>query len=268
MIPKKIHFCWLSGDEYPPLIKHCIETWKEVLPDYEIVLWDTNRFDINSVAWVKEAYESKKYAFAADYIRLYAVYTEGGIYLDSDVEMLKPFDDLLSSRSFIGFEAATEKIEAAIFGAEQGCAWCKKAMEFYECNHFEVNSQGRVDADIIAPNIIHNALKQVFVNFPETPVAKTTSIGKGDISVCPKTFFSPIEYDIEKSYKSGKDIAKRYRENPDTYCIHRFNAAWGLKPSKKLQLWDYFKGGCRKLFGERIANGIINSIRFVARLIR
>lgn len=86
MIPKKIHFCWLSGDEFPPLIQYCIDTWEKVLPDYEIILWDTKRFDINSIAWVKEAFEAKKYAFAADYIRLYAVYTEGGIYLDSDVE--------------------------------------------------------------------------------------------------------------------------------------------------------------------------------------
>lgn len=122
MIPKKIHFCWLSGDEFPPFIRHCIDTWKQVLPDYELVLWNTKRFDINSVPWVKEAFEAKKYAFAADYIRLYSVYTEGGIYLDSDVEVLKRFDDLLQYKSFIGFEAATEKkVEAAIFGAEPGC---------------------------------------------------------------------------------------------------------------------------------------------------
>lgn len=268
MIPKKIHFCWLSGDEYPPLIKHCLETWQKVLLDYEIILWDTNRFDINSVAWVKEAYEAKKYAFAADYIRLYAVYTEGGIYLDSDVEMLKPFDDLLSSKSFIGFEAATEKIEAAIFGAEKGCAWCKKAMEFYENNHFEVDSKGGINTEYIAPIIIHNSLKQLFHEFPKSPVKTTMSIRNNEVKVCPVSFFSPIKYDIEKSYTSCKEVAKRYRENPDTYCIHRFNASWGLKPSKKLQLWDYFKKRSRHLFGEKVSNVIINSIRFVLKSVK
>ena len=266
MIPKKIHFCWLSGDEYPPLIKHCIETWKQVLPEYEIVLWDTNRFDINSVAWVKEAYESKKYAFAADYIRLYAVYTEGGIYLDSDVEVLKPFDDLLSSRSFIGFEAATEKIEAAIFGAEKGCEWCKKAMEFYDNRHFEVDKQGGINTAYIAPNIINESLKQLFPDFPEIPVKTPIKIHDNELTVCPSKFFSPIMYDLEKSYTTEKDVAKRYRENPETYCIHRFNASWGIKPSKKLQWWDYFKKRCRKILGEKVANIIIAPIRFVGRL--
>src|SRR5690606_40794226 len=101
MIPKKIHFCWLSGDEYPDLIKKCVNTWKEKLPDYEFILWDTNRFDLDSNIWVKQAFETKKYAFAADYIRLYAVYNYGGIYLDTDVEVIKSFEDLLDLPYFI-----------------------------------------------------------------------------------------------------------------------------------------------------------------------
>ena len=158
MIPKKIHFCWLSGDEFPPLIQYCINTWNKVLPDYEIILWDTNRFDINSVAWVKEAFEAKKYAFAADYIRLYAVYTEGGIYLDSDVEMIKSFNDLLPNKAFIGFEAATEAVEAAIFGGEPGIEWCRKAMEFYHDKHFSMDEKGGVNLSITAPVFVKDAL--------------------------------------------------------------------------------------------------------------
>lgn len=92
MIPKVIHFCWLSNEPYPDLIKKCIESWKEKLPDYAIKKWDTTNFDVTSVPFVKEAYECKKWAFAADYIRLHALYTEGGIYLDSDVRVLKSFD--------------------------------------------------------------------------------------------------------------------------------------------------------------------------------
>ena len=95
MISKVIHLCWLSGDPYPEKIKKCIDSWKRVLSDYEIILWDTKRFDLDSSIWVKQAFEAKKYAFAADYIRFYALYHYGGIYMDSDVEVLKSFDDLL-----------------------------------------------------------------------------------------------------------------------------------------------------------------------------
>ena len=243
MIPKKIHFCWLSGDEYPPLIKHCIETWKKVLPDYEIVLWDTNRFDINSVAWVKEAYESKKYAFAADYIRLYAVYTEGGIYLDSDVEVLKPFDDLLRYDSFIGFEASTEKIEAAVFGAISGCEWIREAMRYYHDKHFSMNKNGSVELNTIAPVVFQNALNDAFSDFPsELPLNPLLlSNVKENIYLCPPIYFSPLKYDLEKSNGINIYNANKYKVNPNTYSIHRFTASWCLDVPLYLRIWDYFK---------------------------
>lgn len=240
MIPKKIHFCWLSGDEFPPLIKYCIETWKKVLPDYEIILWDTNRFDINSVPWVKEAFDAKKYAFAADYIRLYAVYTEGGIYLDSDVEMIKSFDDLLDNKSFIGFEAATGTVEAAIFGGESGLEWCKKAMAFYHDKHFSTDEKGGVNLSITAPVIVKNALSEIYNNFPKNTPKKAIVV-ENSILVCPAHYFSPIKYDIEKSYNCINRITDNYRKDPETYCIHRFNAAWGIKPSKIIQIWEMIK---------------------------
>lgn len=242
MIPKKIHFCWLSGDEYPPLIKYCMDTWHQVLPEYEIILWNAQRFDINSIPWVKEAFEAQKYAFAADYIRLYAIYTEGGIYLDSDVEMLKSFNPLLHYKSFIGFEAATEKVEAAIFGAEAGCEWCKRAMDFYQDKHFSVDEKGGVKLEIIAPNVFQSTLKMVYPSFPEkmpnTPVLLKEN---GGIYVCPADFFSPLKYDLEKSNGNKNRLAKKYRSNPKTYCIHCFTASWGLKVPMYIRIWDYIK---------------------------
>lgn len=263
MISKKIHFCWLSGDEFPPLIKHCIETWHKVLPDYEIVLWDTKRFDIDSVPWVKEAFEARKYAFAADYIRLYAVFTEGGIYLDSDVEVLKPFDDLLKYQTFIGFEAATQSIEAAIFGAEAGCEWCAKAMEFYKDRHFIVDDCGGVDLGVTAPNVVRIALDGTYGCFPKQPPKEPLLLQRNgeDMLVCPSEYFSPIKYDMEKSYTTQNNIAKSYLRNPKTYCIHRFNASWGLKPPLKMQLWDMIKKRCERLLGERVANMVFNFLR-------
>ena len=118
MIPKIIHLCWLSGDKYPAKIAKCIASWKKNLPDYEIMLWDTKRFDLNSSNWVKQAFEAKKYAFAADYIRFYALYNYGGVYLDSDVEVLKSFNPLLDLPYFVGaVQPGTP--EAAIMGAEK-----------------------------------------------------------------------------------------------------------------------------------------------------
>lgn len=238
MIPKKIHYCWLSGEDYPPLIKHCIETWHRILPDYELILWDTNRFDIKSVDWVREAFEARKYAFAADFIRFYAVYSEGGIYLDSDVEMVKPFDDLLDNQSFIGFEASTGGVEAAIFGAEPGKAWCRTILDYYKNAHFIMDPKGGVNGKYYAPGIVRQGLNATYTDFPAKAPVEPIVLDSGDMLVCPPDYFSPLKYDIEKGYNSEKKIAASYRDNPRTYCIHRFNAAWGIKPPKRMQVWE------------------------------
>lgn len=95
MIPKKIHYCWLSDEKMPSRIKMCLKSWKDIMPDFELILWDKNRFDIESVFFVEEACKMEKWAFASDYIRAYALYTEGGIYLDSDVFVKKKFEQFL-----------------------------------------------------------------------------------------------------------------------------------------------------------------------------
>lgn len=239
MIPKKIHFCWLSGDEYPPLIKYCIETWHKILPDYEFVLWDTKHFDISSVPWVKDAHETKKFAFAADYIRIYALYTEGGIYLDSDVEMIKSFNPLLNYKSFLGYEASTHGIEAAIMGSEPGMSWCKKALNFYEERRFSMEYVR--ENGFLAPNVIKMALQKTYPNEKIESGKKEVNINDGELLICPANYFSPIKYDIEKCYLDGKNNADKYKRDPHTFCIHRFNASWTTRPSRKLQLWDYLK---------------------------
>lgn len=107
MIPKIIHYCWLSNDPIPSKMQTYMDSWKEMLPEYEFVLWDTRRFDVNSIPWVSEAFKVRKYAFAADYIRLYAVYHYGGIYMDMDVEVVKPFSsELLASNYLVGYESS------------------------------------------------------------------------------------------------------------------------------------------------------------------
>lgn len=94
-IPKIIHYCWFSGEEMSPFIKKCMKTWEEKLPDYKLRLWDANSFDFDSVPFVRDAYKAKKWAFVTDYIRFYALYTEGGIYMDTDVKVMRNFDEFL-----------------------------------------------------------------------------------------------------------------------------------------------------------------------------
>ena len=126
----------------PALNKQCLESWQKLLPDYQLMLWDTRQIDVHSNQWLEQAYQNRKWAFAADYIRLYALYNYGGIYLDSDVEVLKPFDALLDRTYFFGREHTPDRIEnqdsieAATMGAEKGLPFLKKVMEYYERHDF------------------------------------------------------------------------------------------------------------------------------------
>lgn len=200
MIPKIIHYCWLSDDPYPELISKCINSWRKHLPDYEIVLWDRNRIDINSNLWLQQAYENRKYAFAADYIRFYALYHYGGIYLDADVEVLKSFDDLLSKKQFVGEEAGGD-IEAAVIGVEKGLSWVKKCLEYYSERTF-VKLDGKFDMRPV-------------------PLMVSEVLFGMDIEVKPFHFFSP------KDIKIGKIFV-----NNETYCIHHFDGKWVEKDLK------------------------------------
>jgi hypothetical protein len=179
MIPRKIHYCWLSGDPMPGPAVECVNSWKSLMPDYELILWDQNRFDICSVKFVEEACRARKWAFAADYIRLYSIYHEGGIYLDSDVVVSKEFDEFLGNGFFSGIEYHSEHaamtksegiiddfgnarndrfdipgigIQAAILGGVKGHPFLKECMEFYESRNFHGGNGDEFD-QMIAPGI-------------------------------------------------------------------------------------------------------------------
>ena len=169
MIPKIFHLCWLSGDPYPKKIDYCIDSWKKYNPDYEVMLWDTNRFDVNSTPWTRQAFQVKKYAFVADYIRLYAVYNYGGIYLDSDVEVLKSFDDVLHLPYFAGIESRPDSMELAAFGAEKGTGWLKLMMDYYENRNF-IKENGEMDT-VPMPRVMGKLIREnyywIFIKTPE-----------------------------------------------------------------------------------------------------
>lgn len=176
MIPKVIHFCWLSGDPYPAEIQQCMDSWKRIMPDYTRKLWSLQNFDLGSAPqFVQEAIRARKWAFAADYIRLFALYSEGGFYLDSDVKVLKRFDDFLNynfvssvehhpsqlqktgSIHAIGADGrrigegyiSGMQIQAAIMGAQPGCPFLKEALDWYQSRSFSKT----LPAEIFSPLI-------------------------------------------------------------------------------------------------------------------
>ena len=130
MIPKKIHYIWVGGKEKPKNVERCIKTWKKVFKDFEIIEWNEENFDINSCSYTKCAYEAKKWAFVSDYIRLYALNTIGGVYLDTDVIAVENIDELLNDKAFIGFEN-NNFVSAAIMGSEKDHPFIKELLNYY-----------------------------------------------------------------------------------------------------------------------------------------
>ena len=149
-IPRTIHYCWLGGARKPDLIQSCIDSWIRQMPGCDLVCWDETRFDIGAVKFVQQACEARKWAFAADYIRLYALYHHGGIYLDTDVRLFKSLDGFLHHAAFSGVEFhpamfresakrgsnAGLGVQPAVMGAEKHHPWIKRVLDFYEDKEF------------------------------------------------------------------------------------------------------------------------------------
>ena len=215
MIPKIIHYCWLSDNPIPPTLQEYVKSWENFLPDYDFMLWNFDRFDKCSSVWVKEAFENKKYAFAADYIRLYAVYNYGGFYLDMDVEVLKSFNDFLNLKSAICWQDGQDGFEAACFGAEMGSSWIKECLDYYQNRHF-ILPDGKMDIRPL-PNIMEETLRSNGYLIENAFSIKECLNNENEktITILPNVFFSP------KSYKTGVTT-----KTDQTYSIHHFAASW------------------------------------------
>ena len=207
MIPKTIHYCWFGRGAMPSLALKCIASWKKYMPDYEIKRWDETNFDVNIIPYTKEAYENRKYAFVTDYVRLYALYHEGGIYMDTDVEVLKNLDCFLNLPAFSGFEDDT-LVPTGIMGSEKEGEWAKWQLSYYNDKHF-ILPDGNLDlttnVKIITDSMAQKGfiLKNSFQNFQDM------------ITIYPKDYFCP------KSYKDKKIYLTQ-----NTYCIHHFAQSW------------------------------------------
>lgn len=215
MIPKTIHYCWFGGAKLPALAKKCIKSWKKYCKDYEIVRWDETNFDISTAPlYVRQAYEFKKWAFVTDYVRLKVVYENGGIYFDSDVQVVKNFDEFLVYNSFFGFQDNTRINTGLGFGAEKNSGILRELMNQYERIPF-VLSNGIYDLlDCPTRNtdvFLNHGLKQ----------DGTNQLLEKKIKVFAQDYFCPISYDTLK-----KNITT------NTHSIHWFEASWHTKEEK------------------------------------
>ncbi|MDR0590031.1 MAG: glycosyl transferase [Spirochaetaceae bacterium] len=208
-IPKTIHYCWLSGNPIPAAYQKYMSLWKTKLPDYQFMLWDTKRFDINKTTWTKQAFDAGLYAFAADYIRLFAIYNYGGIYLDMDIEIIKPFDDLLNTDLMIAYENhISENLEAGCFGAIKGHEYIKKCMEYFETtDFFDPSETGKImgmsvteRSEYLDPIILPEIMKRAMENFKDK-----------------KYRIYPREYFTAKNIVTGAIEKTR-----NTFAVHHF----------------------------------------------
>ena len=207
-IPKIIHYCWFGGKDKPEVIKKYINSWKEKLRDYEIKEWNESNFDISSNIFVKQAYESGKYAFVSDYVRVYALYNYGGIYMDTDVEVKQPFsDEILGNDSFWGFEEKNY-IATSTIGTKKGNKLIKRFLDSYDGKAF-IKEDGEIDT-LTNVAIVSNIIEGIGIRLDGTYQRID-----GICTVYPQEYFSPYDY-----------INCYSKETKNTYTIHHFYKSW------------------------------------------
>ena len=213
MIPKKIHYFWIGGKSMPEKNKTCVESWKKFCPDYEIIEWNESNYDFSECTYMAQAYEAELWGFVPDYARLDIICREGGIYLDTDVELLKSLDDLLSCKAFMGFENRKSVAPGLGFGAE-GNEILKQMRDLYHSFSF-YNENG-------TPNIAPSP-------FYATKLLRSYGLqlnGKRQfvhgIDIFPAEYFAPLCY-----------TDNRLKITENTYGIHWYHASWHTPEQKK-----------------------------------
>ena len=217
-IPKIIHYCWFGRGKKTKLIRKCMKTWKKYFPEYDIVEWNEENFDINSNEYVREAYNSKKYAFVSDYARLYALYNFGGIYFDTDIEVIKNFDNIIKNMDIYAFEKE-DVIMTGVMIARKGSKIIKQFLKLYDNLKF-LNDDGSLNllpntyrlTEILKENgLVCNNKKQILKN----------SLAE----IYPIEYF--CAYDMDNSY---------FMPTQNTYTIHHYDGSWTSKKEKVLKI--------------------------------
>ena len=215
MIPKVIHYCWFGRNPLPPLAIKCIESWKKYLPDYEIKEWNEDNFDVNIIPYTAEAYKAKKYAFVSDYARFWILYKYGGLYFDTDVEVIRPMDDIIERGAFMGCESDGISKRCPLTVAPGLGIGCEAHHEFYNKMLNDYKNRHFLAPDLKA-------------DFSETVVQITTLALRnnglkeirgiqnvGGIVIYPSEYFCPINI-----------VTKKLHITKNTKTIHHYTATW------------------------------------------
>ncbi|MEG1861816.1 MAG: glycosyltransferase [Bacteroidaceae bacterium] len=220
MIPKKIHYCWFGKGKMPELALKCIASWKKHLPNYEIKEWNEDNFDVNIIPYTEEAYKAKKYAFVSDYARFWILYKYGGLYFDTDVEVIRPMDDIIARGAFMGCERGAKESGATVpavapglgLGVNPGLGLYKEILDLYSTLHF-MSKKGDLNLKTVVEYTTELLCKYGLRNTREIQQV-------ADVWIYPKEYFNPMEH--------VNDI----RITPNTYSIHHYAGTWITKKMK------------------------------------
>jgi mannosyltransferase OCH1-like enzyme len=222
-IPKIIHYCWFGTNKLPETAKKCIESWKKYFSDYEIKEWNESNYEVNKIIFTKEAYEVKKYAFVTDYARFDILYNYGGIYFDTDVEVIKSFADILLNKAFMGFERRGHVASGLGFGAEPNNAIFLKVLNYYRKQHFILRNNAYNTKTVVS--IVSEILKEY--GLKNEDIIQDVA----GIRIYPEEYFSP------KSFITGITTI-----TAKTHSIHHFEGSWVSENEQKLvqERWDFY----------------------------
>lgn len=217
MIPKIIHYCWFGKKDLPPEAKRCIASWKKICPDYDIIRWDENNFDVNQNPFIKAAYETKKWAFVSDYARLKVVYDNGGIYLDTDVELRKNLDSLREHGCYIGIQQNEFLCNTGLgFGATKSNPVVLKMLESYDDLTFSESHT----LELSCP-LLNNAVIRSYGLVSNTEITDLP-----EVTVYPPQYFDPY---------GGENLLCN-----ETYSVHHYAASWTSEKNqfkRKIARW-------------------------------
>lgn len=230
MIPKKIHYCWFGPNQLSPLNQRCIESWKKLLPDYEIKCWNETNSPLDECPYIREAYAKKKWAHVADYVRLYALYEEGGIYMDTDMYLYQSLDGFLEHEFFIGTMYNDHHLGMGIFGTPSQSVHIAYLMGVYRMMS---NFEDRINTTYLENYILS--------------LAKTTSLVVQEVTHVSNIAIYPTEvfYNYTRTAGYNKEPMNRY-VTPNVVAIHLWENSW--VPEEFLDFWwNNFDAGLRKV---------------------
>lgn len=238
MIPKIIHYCWFGGNPLPDLAKKCIDSWKKFCPDYEIIEWNELNYDVTKCAYLKEAYHAKKWAFVSDYARFDILYNYGGLYFDTDVELIESIEDIVSEGPFMGCEPTNlQKEKYGVgsiasglgIGSPAHLSFYKEILTSYETDHFILK-----DGSYNLKTVVHR-VSEIIGDFDYSK--NEIQVVKG-IRIYPADYFCPLDY-----YTGELNITS------NTRSIHHYTASWH---DKKEKYYYEIEKKFRKKYGEKL----------------